>query len=159
MKTKPMTMQRRQLVLKGGFTVLEVVISMAMLALIAVPAVGLAAMAAKKSQSSLSAGTATELKRRVEAAMSAEGVFGARSFDAAVFYASRDLRYIEEENSEGALGPQNDGYFRLTISEPVGYTYVSNDLFRLYVCRMSWPNDPSPGEGTKDLTTLLAFRR
>ena len=143
---------------KGAFTLLEVVIAMGMLAMIAVPAVGLATMAAKKTRANLTAGTASELKNRVEAAIRSEEPFS-DGLVGATFYASSDLRYIERSEEIGSLRDGNDGYFKLSLSEPVDYDYDPNDSYRLYVCRMVWPSTPAPGEDSQDMVTLLAFRK
>lgn len=144
---------------KCGFTLLEIVIALALFALVAVPAVGLAVMAARKNAEIINAENAAELKTRVDVALRAsvgldtndDGSLGSDnifrwdlSTSPKIFYASEDLMAI---GPEGGLSSDNDGFFRVEIEDPVGSTYNHNsgssDLFRQVYFRISWPaNSP-----------------
>ncbi len=133
--------------LNRAFTLLEVVVALAMLALIAVPAVGLATMAVRSSKEQLATGAASELKNRVDTALralSGEGVFakGLIPTDGDLtFVASQDLRFIEMETS--GIDTENDQYYRVFVREPKGYSYSpddsSDDSYRVIVYEVIWP--------------------
>lgn len=133
----------RRFGLKKAFTLLEVVVALAMLALIAVPAVGLATMAVRSSKEQMATGSASELKNRVDTALRAlggEGVFakGLIPTDGDLtFVASQDLRFIEIESSD--LDTKNDQHYRVFVRDPVGYSYSADDSYRVIVYEVIWP--------------------
>lgn len=156
--------KRNGMTLRHGFTILEVVIAMGMLALIAVPAIGLATMAVGRNKANLVAGDASELKTRIDTALRAyaadgETVFTMNFSDAAspvTFLASKDLLYIE---ADGAVSSRNDGYYRVTARQPVGYAYsAAYDAHRIIVYEVVWPNSDA-SEQKKKLFFTSVFRK
>lgn len=119
-----------------AFTLLEVVVALAMLTLIAIPAIGLATMAVGSSKATLTAGTASELKTRVDVALRV--LIGNGSFDEdATMVATRDLQYIEEESSTEIS--EKDQFFRVKLTTPEGYSFTEGDRFRIVVYEVVWP--------------------
>ncbi len=149
--------------LNRAFTLLEVVVALAMLALIAVPAVGLATMAVRSSKEQLATGAASELKNRVDTALralSGEGVFATELIPTdgdLTFVASQDLRFIEIETS--GIDTENDQYYRVFVREPKGYTYSSDDSYRVIVYEVIWPYKPDARGKRNQLFFTSVFRK
>ncbi|MBK1876532.1 PulJ/GspJ family protein [Pelagicoccus mobilis] len=144
----------------AGFSLLEVVIALAMLALIAVPAVGLATMAVSSSKEQMKTGAASELKARVDVALRGYGSGAVFSTDLIpaegdlAFVASENLQFIELEGS--VLDNDNDAYYRIVIDEPKGYSFTGTDTYRLVVYRVEWPNNTSdPASNQLFFTTVF----
>lgn len=140
--------------MKRAFSLIEVVVALAMLALIAVPAIGLATMAARRNQEIMTTGDASELKGRIDAAIRAAGsdvVLGAFSstVNKIIFLASKDLNYIEILG--GTISKQNDKYYVVNVRQPVGYSYASKtDSYRIVMYEVLWTPD-----GTNELSQLF----
>ncbi len=130
---------------QDGFSLLEVVVALAMLALIAIPAVGLATMAVSGSKDQMTAGKASELKGRIDTALRPDSSIDvmADSYDVSgtgqVFWGSRDLMYIEADGSE--TKNKNDRYYKVVLREPNGYSYSDGNAFRLFVYEVTWPEN------------------
>ncbi len=134
-------------VVRSAFSLIEVVVALAMLALIAVPAVGLATMAVSQSKDQLTTGFASELKGRLDNALRASDfvdVFDKNYISAdssAVFWASRDLVFIEPE---GAITTDsNDKYYKVILKKPKDYSYRGEDRYRIVVYEVTWPENIS----------------
>lgn len=144
----------------AGFSLLEVIIALAMLALIAVPAIGLATMAVGRSKEQMKTGAASELKARVDIALRAFGAgavfteeFIPSESDLA-FLASEDLRFIEREGT--TLDEDNDEFYRIVVKEPEGYTFDESDNHRVIVYEVRWPNNASePASNQLFFTTVF----
>lgn len=137
---------------RSGFTLLEVIVAMAMLALIAVPAIGLATMAVSRSKEQLIAGDASDLKTKIDMALrayersSGNSVFSSGfvpAGSALTFFASQDLQYIEFENGsvDQVFADNNDEYYKVLVKEPEGYSYTSTDGYRIVLYEVTWPNN------------------
>lgn len=129
---------------RRAFSLLEVVVALAMLALIAIPAVGLATMAVSGSKDQMTAGQASELKGRIDTALRAHASIDvmADTYDVSgagqVFWGSRDLMYIEAQDSETEA---NDKYYKVVLREPGGYSYSDGDACRVFVYEVTWPEN------------------
>lgn len=126
-----------------GFSLIEVIVALAMLALIAIPAVGLATMVVGQSKRQMSVGLASEMRNRVDLALRTEGeatVFG-EAFLPATIWGSSDLEFIELEDGEGSLSAGNDKYFRVNLREPDSYDFASSDTYRIILFELTWPHD------------------
>lgn len=145
-----------------GFSLIEVIVALAMLALIAVPAVGLATLAVSRNKELLTTGSATDLKNRVDTALRAtEGidVFATDFVSEAnpfVMVASSDLSIIERETETLETG--NDEYYRVSVREPEGYLYLANDSYRVLLYEVVWPYKPA-GVDRKQLHFTSVFRK
>lgn len=144
-----------------AFSLLEVIIALAMLALIAVPAIGLATMAVSRSKEQLKTGAASQLKNRLDIALRAYGT-GAVFTDAFIpsdsdlaFLASEDLEFLEL--ASGTISDDNDRFYRIVVKEPNGYVYSeANDSYRLIVYEVSWPNNTvEPASNQLFFTTVF----
>lgn len=131
---------------KTGFSLIEVIVALAMLALIAVPAVGLATMAVSRSKEQLSASFASELKTRLDNALRASGdvdVFDPDYISDSsnpVFWASRDLEFIEPDGYTTVAG--NDQYYKMVLKKPKDdYLYDANQSYRIIVYEVTWPEN------------------
>lgn len=128
-----------------GFSLLEVVVALAMLALIAIPAVGLATMAVSGSKDQMTAGQASELKGRIDTALRAHSSIDVMSaaYDVSgagqVFWGGQDLMYIEANDSVTA--DKNDKYYKVVLREPDDYTYLDSNAYRLFVYEVTWPEN------------------
>lgn len=128
-----------------GFSLLEVVVALAMLALIAIPAVGLATMAVSESKDQMTAGQASELKGRIDTALRPDSSIDvmAESYDVSgagkVFWGSQDLLYIEAAGSLTA--DKNDQYYKVVLRQPEGYSYSDENAFRVFVYEVTWPEN------------------
>ncbi len=142
--------------MKRAFSLIEVVVALAMLALIAVPAIGLATMVAQRNQKIMTTGSASDLKRRIDAAIrayenDASNVFSwpiSSAVNSKVFHASEDLRYIVDSST--ALPDGVDVFYTVNVRSPIGYTYDdSTDSYRIVMYEVLWlPN------GAKDQAQL-----
>ena len=157
--------------MQGGFTILEVVVALALFALIAVPAVGLAVMATKRNADALTAGVASELKNRIDVALRAlidaddddDNILKRDlTSDPMVFLASENLLTIEllDEDSD----TESIGYFRVEVDEPDQIVpYVSDatspDTYRLVYYRITWPNNAPEGTPRRQLFATSVFRK
>ncbi|MDQ8187565.1 type II secretion system protein [Pelagicoccus sp. SDUM812002] len=141
---------------KKAFTILEVVVALAMLALIAVPAIGLATMVVKSSKAQMASSTASELKARVDIALRALAEDDTLDDDLTLV-ATRDLRFIEIE-SNTSISTQ-DQYYQITVREPAGYSYSTDDSFRLIVYEATWPYKSDDVGGRNQLFFTTVFRK
>lgn len=147
---------------KAAFSLLEVVVALAMLALIAIPAVGLATMAVNRSREQMTVGNASELKSRIDTALRAYNTGAVFSSDFVPndsdlsFLASEDLQYIELES--GTLDTENDQYYRVLVKEPEGYVYNDNDAYRVVLYEVVWPNN-DPNVDQNQLFFTSVFRK
>ena len=143
--------------LGNAFTLLEIVIALAMLALIAIPAIGLATMAIKQSSQSLVEVNSTELKRRIDAAVKADNQVFTWSLPI-VMIASSDLQYIEHQASV-TVG-SNDAFFRIEIDEPAGYNFNNlTDAYRVFTYNITWPNSGATGIEASQQIYLTVVRK
>lgn len=128
---------------RSAFTLLEVIVALAMLALIAVPAVGLATMAVSRGKQQLASNRASDIKVKVDTALRAYQATDL--FDATflpndtewTFWVSEDLKYIEKADT--TLSDDNDKYYQVVLMEPEGYNYSAGTGFRLIVYEITWP--------------------
>ncbi|MDQ8199338.1 hypothetical protein QEH56_14305 [Pelagicoccus enzymogenes] len=140
---------------RAAFSLLEVVVALAMLALIAIPAVGLATMAASGSKEKMTAGHASELKSRIDTALRSHASIDILddNYDLSgggkVFWGSSNLLYIEPEGS--LTQGKNDQYFKVRLREADGDTYSNGDPFRFVVYEVTWP------ENTQDTRRYQLF--
>ncbi len=146
---------------QSGFSLIEVIVALAMLALIAVPAVGLATMAVSRGKQQLVSNRASEIKVKVDTALRAYQPADLFNTDFLpndsewTFWVSDDLKYIERE---GSLSNANNSYYRVVLKEPSHYDYKAADGFRLFVYEITWPYNT----GEKDRNQLFftsVFRR
>ncbi|MDQ8204569.1 type II secretion system protein [Pelagicoccus sp. SDUM812003] len=144
---------------RSAFTLLEVVVTLAMLAVIAIPALGLATMAISRNKDQMTIGNATELKNRIDLALKADrdltsGVFEESFLQSGPFviFASEDLEYIEH----GTLSEENDQFYRISVSEPAGYRYADEDAYRVMTYEFVWPwNGENPDRNQLFFTTVF----
>lgn len=124
--------------LKGAFTLLEVVLSLAVFAIIVVPAIGLVALTFRNTSTSQQAPSAVEITSLLELELyGATDVFLNTFLDSdVIFYASQDLDQIERDGT--SIAP-NERYYRVTVTEPVGYLYDEDDPFRVFQFNIIWP--------------------
>ncbi len=146
-----------------AFTLLEVIVAMAMFAMIAAPTLSLMSLAARKTGNQIGAANASELKRKIESAVAnsvtISSLQNAFSWDLAgnpvALYASRDLVTIEYS---GNTTSSNDKYYRIDILDPSGYIYdnsvSSEDAYRVFVFKVVWPAyiETAPGTYVDNLT-------
>lgn len=136
---------------RSGFTLLEVVIALAMLAVMAVPALGLATMAVAQNRLELSGNAASELKDKVDVALRCGfDVFDPGLAEVLTLYASTDLSYIE---IDGAVSDKNDRYYKVLISE-VGL--FEGETYRVFGYDIRWPNPDLNIENGEDLRVLYS---
>lgn len=144
-----------------AFSLLEVVVALAMLALIAIPAVGLATMAVSRSREQMTVSNASELKNRIDNALRAydSGAVFTSSFipsgSTLEFLASESLEYIE---LGGNTSTENDAYYKVTVREPVDYSYDTEDAYRIVLYEVVWP-DNDPNSDRKQLFFTTVFRK
>lgn len=143
---------------RSAFSLLEVVVALAMLAVIAIPAIGLATMAVGRSKAQLVTSNASELKTRIDMALRAYGIDSLPNDDSLSFLASEDLLYIEESTAEGGADTKNDQYYLVNVRNPEGYEYNANDSFRLVVYEVIWPNNDVAAKRKKLFFTSV-FRK
>lgn len=142
---------------KRAFTLLEVVIAMAMLAIIALPALGLAAMAVTQSDKRLTAGVASELKRRIDAYLSWNDVVFAAS-DSIDMGASEGLLRIEAL-TDGKLPSGERPFFKIVIKPATFPAYQASDPYRLVNYIVTWPEDDASRAATEKLVFTSVFRK
>lgn len=136
-----------------GFTLLEVVISLAVFAIIVVPAIGLVALSYRNSVSELQAPNAVEIKSLLELELRGATIIdvGAGpsgedlSYDVfhesflssdVIFYGSQDLDLLEQDGGGMA---DSDKYYKVTVSSPESYTYSDEDAYRVFLFNLIWP--------------------
>ncbi len=140
---------------KRAFTLLEVVLSLAVFAIIVVPAIGLVALSYRNTDTSQQAPNAVEIKSLLELELrGAMGVFDSTFLDSAVvFYASQDLDEIEALG--GGSMEDSDRYYRITVTEPepAGSTYNVDDPNRVFLFNIIWPAY-LPGSGANNESNL-----
>ena len=132
---------------RKGFTLIEVVVSIAIFAIIAVPTVGLMTMAARKSNNRVGYANAAELKVRVENEIRASDSAFDWNLDTTpiVLYGSRDLSETGFSDDEDLA--DSDKYYRVEVREPYGYDYATGDAYRSLIFLVTWPAyvETSPG--------------
>lgn len=150
---------------RRAFTLLEVVIALAMLAVIAVPAIGLATMAVSRGKQQLITSNATELKNRIDVALRSyvngttdvftEDFSSSASF---AFVASEDLLYIEQKG--GTLHSNNDRYYHVAVTDPVNHSYDRTKInpYRILTYKVIWPTSATPEE-QEQLYFTAVFRK
>lgn len=144
-----------------AFSLLEVVLALAVFAIIVVPAIGLVALSYRNSETDLQAPNAVEIKSLLElelvgATILDEGagpggidlvydVFNESFLSSDVeFYASQDLNSIEQN---GATMTDGEKYYKVTVTAPVDYTYSDTDAYRVFLFNVIWPAFVSDSEG------------
>lgn len=122
---------------KSAFTILEVVLALAVFAIIVVPAMGLVALSYRNTDTAQQTPNAIEIKSLLELELrGATGVFLDTFLSVpVVFYASRDLDTI----GYAASIPDSLKYYKVTVTEPVGYSYDETDPNRLFLFNVIWP--------------------
>ena len=143
---------RYRLKSRFGFTMIEVVVSIAIFAIIAVPTVGLMTMAARKTNNRVGYANAAELKVRIENELRGSASLFQESFlsSEVVLYASRDLKVTGFAGEAGLLN--SDKYYRIELNEPVGYDFDVADAYRSFLLLVTWPAyiETSPGTYTSN---------
>ena len=146
---------------KKAFSLLEVVLALAVFAIIVVPAIGLVALSYRNSETDLQAPNAVEIKSLLEleligATILDEGagpggldlvydVFNESFLSSDIeFYASQDLNSIEQN---GASMEDGEKYYKVTVTEPVDYAYSDTDAYRVFLFNVIWPAFVSDSEG------------
>jgi len=124
-----------------GFTLLEVVLSIAIFTIIAAPILGLLAMTAKTGSESSNVVRAEELTRVVANELRAaidEGAlsWGFTAADVGLF-ASEDLRESALD-SDAAFGDE-DKYFFVDVQDPVGVILDPYSINRMVLLDIRWP--------------------
>ena len=139
---------------KNAFSLLEVVLALAVFAIIVVPAIGLVALSYRNSITDLQGPHADEIKSLLELELRGvadpDGVVG-YAFSSAflsaespvVFYASQDLQSIEQD---AASVVNTDPYSKVTVASPSGYVYQESDAYRVFLFNVIWPvsNEANP---------------
>jgi len=132
----------------GGkaFSLLEVVLSMAVFAIIVVPAIGLVALSYRNAETDLQAPNAVEIKSLLELELrGAVTVDGGDTYDVfhesflsgdVEFYASQDLQTIEQD---GAAMSDDEKYYRIVVANPSNYIYDDGDAYRVFLFNIVWP--------------------
>jgi hypothetical protein len=134
---------------RNAFSLLEVVLALAVFAIIVVPAIGLVALSYRNSETDLQAPNAVEIKSLLELELRGAETVDAddedltyRVFEAGFissdveFYASQDLGIIKQD---GATMDVGDKYYKVTVTEPVGYVYSDSDAYRVFLFNVIWP--------------------
>lgn len=144
---------------RQGFSLIEVIVALAMLALIAIPAVGLATMVVGQSKEQMNVGLASEIRNRVDMALRAEGSSAVFDVDLlpATVWGSQNLQYIELEG-EDPLSDPNDQYYRVVLGEPEGYDYIASDNYRIILFELTWPHNVGDQELNQVFFTTV-FRK
>jgi len=123
---------------KRAFTLLEVVLALAVFAIIVVPAIGLVAISYRNTDTSQQAPNAVEIKSLLELELrGATGVYLSTFLSSdVIFYASQDLDEIERDGTSMA---DADKYYKVTVTEPEGYLYDEDDPNRVFLFNIIWP--------------------
>ena len=132
---------------------LEVVLAIAVFTLIAAPVVGLLAMTAKGGNRELHSVNAEDLKRRV--ANELQVIDGALSWDLTSpisLFATKELDDIAADLAAA------DRYFAITVRDPEGYTFGTNDYSRLMLLDVRWPVS-DPGNAQSQLVLPVVVTR
>lgn len=125
-----------------GFSLIEVIVALAMLALVAIPAVGLATMAAKQSKNQLKANRASELKSKIEYALKSEVPIDVFSLsDLPVLGLS--LNASEDLTSITTASNSAKDFYEVRLLTPSGYTFQESDPYRIVAYEVSWRDTPS----------------
>jgi len=135
-----MRCNRSDLQLKSkGFTIIEVIVAVALFAIIAVPTVGLMTMAARKTNQRIGFADAYELKRRIvnEIKLSGSAFDWNLQTQPIALYASRDLETVGFSD-DGTLGDA-DKYYRIDVLDPVDYVHQASEPYRPFVLSIIWP--------------------
>ena len=126
---------------RGGFTLLEVVLSLAVFLVIAAPVVGLLALTARNSDQQANAVNAEELKRIIsnELIAAIDDTTLAWTFDASTvaLYASENLEEIAF-SSDGTFQDQFK-YFSIDVQDPVDVVSSVDDIYRIVLLDIRWP--------------------
>jgi len=136
-----------------GFTLLEVVVALAMFAIIAAPTLGIITLAARKAHDRMGMVEADELKRRVAGELERMGaeeddvlptIFewdfaeaGEGGDGPLAFYASGDLKTVKHAGDETLL--DSEKRFRIRVLEPDNYDYAPSAGYRLLLFEVVWP--------------------
>ncbi|EDY84736.1 hypothetical protein VDG1235_4369 [Verrucomicrobiia bacterium DG1235] len=144
---------------KKAFTLLEVVIALAMLALIAVPAFGIAVLTLKNSAVSSKYSDIPDLIGRIESAISKEAKSSSvpswySGGGDAVIYSSRDLKTIEISSTVPTWA-----FYEVRVSEPTDYTYDSTGPTRILLGRIRWPIDIAVGSYEHEIWTSMIYSK
>jgi Tfp pilus assembly protein PilV len=150
---------------RNAFSLLEVVLALAVFAIIVVPAIGLVALSYRNSETDLQAPNAVEIKSLLE--LELRGVADPDGFDGyafssgflsggstVVFYASQNLDIIDQG---GVSVGVDDKYYKVMVTEPVGYVYSDTDAYRVFLFNVIWPafvsgvNNENNAEGLQQL--------
>ncbi|MCH6255285.1 prepilin-type N-terminal cleavage/methylation domain-containing protein [Puniceicoccaceae bacterium K14] len=134
----------------SGFTLLEVVVAMALFALISIPTIALMTMTARKSDARLGVGKASELIALIDAEVTASfrsgGINNGQDLETTplTLYASEFL----DKFAFNGVGFQNsEKYYRIKVTEPTGYSYSQGDAYRIFVYKVIWPAFVESGGG------------
>lgn len=144
-----------------AFSLLEVVLALAVFAIIVVPAIGLVALSYRDSETDLQAPNAVEIKSLLELELRgativdvgagpigedlAYDVFNESFLSSDVeFYGSQDLQSIEQNGVSMADGEK---YYKVTVTAPVDYAYNASDAYRVFLFNVIWPVFVSDFEG------------
>ncbi len=142
-----------------AFSLVEVVVALAMFALIAVPAIGLATMAIGQSRDSVAAGDAASLKNRIDVAYRGTIVSAASFFTTGYvpvnLVASEDLLYIEPD---GSASTENDQHYGVNVTAPQGYVFSTGDPYRIVLFEVYWPKSAA-AEDQKRVYYTSVFRK
>ena len=138
---------------KLGFTLLEIVLSLAVFAIIVVPAIGLVALSYRNVDTEAQAPNAVEIKSLLEMELRGATIVdigaGPGGIDLVydvfhssflisdvVFYASQDLQELEQD---GAGMGDSEKYYKVTVTTPVTNTYDEDDPYRVFLFNIIWP--------------------
>ncbi len=137
-----------------GFSLLEVVLSLAVFAMIVVPAIGLVALSYRNAETDMQAPNAVEIKSLLELELrGATIVDGGDTYDVfhesfltsdVSFYASQNLDRIDQD---GVGMISEEKYYRITVTNPSNYTYDDRDAYRVFLFNIIWPAFVPDGAG------------
>ncbi len=131
---------------RTAFSLLEVVLALAVFTLVVVPAIGLVALSYRNSNTDQQAPNAVEIKSLLELELigasvdvgGTEHLVFSESFlmSDVIFYASQDLQSIEQD---GATMADSEKYYKVTVTAPSGYVYDEDDAYRVFLFNIIWP--------------------
>lgn len=145
---------------KQAFSLLEVVVALAMLALIAIPAIGLATMVVSQSKEQMNVSLASGIKDRVDMALRAQGsaeVFKT-DFLPATVWGSSNLEFIDIEVDEEDLTQGNNQYYKAELVNPDGYSFAPSHTYRVVQYKITWPHNGSGADLNQAFFTSV-FRK